>query len=442
MYWGELQIFGKTGVIHWSSRFSQFCRNLMNHTLIFIFLLVTDKSLASFYWLTSEVMIHTELQSKRQSRWQLWISLLVHEALLMKRQTTSPGKEAWSGSTLSLCRLTMVVYFDVGTQGRLSSKEKEPGKPPPRQPCMTRRSYQPSFFEQRPAATLTLPIPIDDFHKFFGSGKNVPVTSLEDVDLPSVCRDALNQCHQHLTYEDVDRLLIYVDGSSDPKHRHHHPAWVEEEGTEDTWAFVVLGEKYIDETSSHFVFLGWSAQCVVHDPKAKCFAGAPRIGSDVRTLAAQSGAQLTDMLLLWLDLCRSLCWRTLWQHLTIHLTPQPSGSLSVPQLRPWTRLTIAPPCPWTLRYRVEWTGRLPSQTSRPSCALWSQTRPWLDSVEGPPPTLVGALQCGQAWLTTTHYSWIWCWATGTTRPCCHWRSADVSCPLHRWIPNRTVWYHP
>ena len=198
------------------------------------------------------------------------------------------------------------IYFDVGAQGCLSSNTKEPGKPPPRQPSTTRRSYQPSFSDQRPAATLTLPITIDEIHNFFGSGENILVTSLEDVDLPRVCRDALNQCQQHLTYEDIDRLLIYVDGSSDPKHRHHHPAWVEEEGTEDTWAFVVLGEKYIDEVSSQTVFLGWSAQCIVHDPSAKCFAGAPRIGSDIAelgtllvgTLEAKSWSQHTDLLLL------------------------------------------------------------------------------------------------------------------------------------------------
>ena len=188
--------------------------------------------------------------------------------------------------TLQIAPGIAAIYFDVGAQGQLSSKDKEPGQPPPRQPSTTRRSYQPNFGDHRPAATLTLPLPMDEIHKLFGSGSNVLVTSLEGIDIPRVCSEALTQCQPQLTFDDIDRLLIYVDGSSDPKHRHHHPTWVEEEGTEDTWAFVVLGERYIDEDCSQTVFFGWSAQCVVHDSTAKCFAGAPRIGSDVAELEA------------------------------------------------------------------------------------------------------------------------------------------------------------
>ena len=55
---------------------------------------------------------------------------------------------------------------------------------------------------------------------------------------------------------------------------------VESEGHGDTWAFVVLGEQYLDSCSSKINVLGWTAQPVLYDPEAPHHIGSHVVGSE------------------------------------------------------------------------------------------------------------------------------------------------------------------
>ncbi len=54
---------------------------------------------------------------------------------------------------------------------------------------------------------------------------------------------------------DFDRLLVFVDGSSDPTHKHHHLTYVDEFGKNDAWAFAVVGEKSDGGKQDYTVYL-------------------------------------------------------------------------------------------------------------------------------------------------------------------------------------------
>ena len=78
--------------------------------------------------------------------------------------------------------------------------------------------------------------------------------------------------------QQADRLLIYVDGSSDPKHRHHHPEFAEHFGHTDAWSFVVLGERY---DTGQLSFFGWTSQKICYDQTAGFYSGVTRLGADI-----------------------------------------------------------------------------------------------------------------------------------------------------------------
>jgi len=122
-------------------------------------------------------------------------------------------------------------------------------------------------------------IGVDHVHieAFFHSAADVLCRSFEGIELPPHVRSALLACEP---LDRIDRLVIYADGSSQPEHRRRPPAQVEQEGHGDTWAFVVLGEQYVDATSSKINVLGWTAQPVLYDESASHFIGSDKVGSE------------------------------------------------------------------------------------------------------------------------------------------------------------------
>ena len=63
-------------------------------------------------------------------------------------------------------------------------------------------------------------------------------------------------------------------------------------GHPDTWAFVVVGEKYISDSSSQTCLLGWTAQPVRYDPLGAAYTGIQRIGSDMAERSALIAAAM------------------------------------------------------------------------------------------------------------------------------------------------------
>ena len=80
--------------------------------------------------------------------------------------------------------------------------------------------------------------------------------------------------------QQVDRLLIYCDGSSLPDQRRAPPQRAEERGKGDTWAFLVLAEEYSYDGVPKLNFIGWTAQPVLFEAGAPHHIGSTSIGSE------------------------------------------------------------------------------------------------------------------------------------------------------------------
>ena len=164
---------------------------------------------------------------------------------------------------------------------------------------------QPYFQAQTPFESMQLldiGITLDDLQELFQSHQGVLQPDLEGLDLPDEIQKAISACDSGLRLEDLDRLLIYADGSSLGSSKHVAPLRAEEEGTGDTWAYVVIGERY---DPPGLCLLGWNAQPVLYDSQHNNCLGAQRIGADIAekeafdlgiTLAAQSKLGYPNML--------------------------------------------------------------------------------------------------------------------------------------------------
>ena len=77
-----------------------------------------------------------------------------------------------------------------------------------------------------------------------------------------------------------DRYVIYVDGSSHSARHHHSTDWIEEFGTVDAWAMIVLAEIYATPTTkAKLLVVGWTAQQVRYAVDSPAYLGADRVGS-------------------------------------------------------------------------------------------------------------------------------------------------------------------
>eukprot|EP00435_Cladocopium_sp_Y103_P015830 s1892_g3.t3 len=136
---------------------------------------------------------------------------------------------------------------------------------------------------------ISLGVSLPDFHELFGSHEGLLCFEPELFDFPDEVRRALAQCDASLPLDQLDRLLIYCDGSSPNTHKLSSPHQAEEEGGGDTWAFVVLGERY---HPPGLRCLGWTAQPTLYDSAANCHLGSDRVGADLAEKEALAWAAL------------------------------------------------------------------------------------------------------------------------------------------------------
>ena len=145
----------------------------------------------------------------------------------------------------------------------------------------------PAFFESE--QLLDVGITSADLQDLFLSHQGVLQRDLEGCDIPEEILKAINACDPNLRLDELDRLLIYADGSSLGSSKHIAPLRAEEEGSGDTWAYVVIGERYDPPGLS---FLGWSAQPVLYDMQHNHCLGAQRVGADIAEKEALTWASL------------------------------------------------------------------------------------------------------------------------------------------------------
>ncbi|CAL1154087.1 unnamed protein product, partial [Cladocopium goreaui] len=180
-------------------------------------------------------------------------------------------------------KVVFVPQVSILDPGSLHLRQPTPW--PDRTPEELRTQPQPNFCcEDFPVecgpCKLSLGVDAATLASFFSQEEFPLCTTFEGLQLPpSTAMAPSFDWSTSCKMQDVERIVIYTDGSSMSHLRHQPPALSDEQGLSDTWAFVALGECYSDDQKI-IRLIGWQAQPVHYDPNSKFFLGTDRIGSD------------------------------------------------------------------------------------------------------------------------------------------------------------------
>ena len=131
---------------------------------------------------------------------------------------------------------------------------------------------------------IAFPFPTDELRELLGSADGVLRAEVSFLPLSAdYIREieATVRSTGELNIDSYDRLLIFVDGSSDPAHRHHDIEFIDQFGNSDAWAFAVVGESYEKSGPSKLTFLGWTSQTVCYERDSPWYTGVDHAGADV-----------------------------------------------------------------------------------------------------------------------------------------------------------------
>ena len=129
-----------------------------------------------------------------------------------------------------------------------------------------------------PTCLLDLGLSNEELNAFFNCETDYLCHITEGLPLLPVTNEAIADLKQHSQF---DRLVVYADGSSQSRHKHVAPALNEELDVPDAWSFVVLGETFMDNSTSECTLLGWHAHQVRYDPQHPWHIGAHHVGSSI-----------------------------------------------------------------------------------------------------------------------------------------------------------------
>ncbi|CAL1127063.1 unnamed protein product [Cladocopium goreaui] len=166
-------------------------------------------------------------------------------------------------------------------------------RPWPEGPRGDRSKHRPMWEGQTsmtlPSCLLDLGLHETDLQGFFHCENDYLCRITEGLTLPEVTREAISGLHQHTVF---DRIIVYVDGSSQSRHKHIAPAKNEEIDVPDAWSFVVLGETALDHGQFEYTLLGWHAHQVRYSDDHPWFLGATHVGSAIAEREALTWAFL------------------------------------------------------------------------------------------------------------------------------------------------------
>ena len=131
------------------------------------------------------------------------------------------------------------------------------------------------------ACVVKTPFSKADLQELLCAGNGALCTDFTGLELPPFIEDVLTSALPGDLNEPWDRWLIFTDGSSQTKNKHFTPEYADAMSMPDTWAMLVLGERYTTDSDSEIVPIGWAAHPVRTDPCGSCFAGSTRIGADI-----------------------------------------------------------------------------------------------------------------------------------------------------------------
>ena len=128
---------------------------------------------------------------------------------------------------------------------------------------------------------------LDELQDFFREASDLLWTDYEPFDLPDFIKQPLDNCQP--AYRTA-RYVIFIDGSSQAKHRHKPPERIADYDISDSWAFAVFAEQYRYDlsTPSRLQFLGCQCKQVLYESQAMHHIGTQKVGSDAQRLRPSS----------------------------------------------------------------------------------------------------------------------------------------------------------
>lgn len=247
---------------------------LVGHTIII------DNRTATFVWqrLSSEeiVVIFVNTQETTRTRYtvklrQSWSGTRTIELMAMLYAQGFPKAVILMEQEHS--PQILEVHFAVA-QGHFQelapTQRVQKAWPAPQQTVDTGPFFTP-VTEQFTTCLLALGVTAEEINGFFLDTKWELCSLVENLDLPECTQEACQMLAQDCVF---DRLVIYTDGSSHSGHLHRSPMYIEECALPDAWAFLVLGEKYMENGGSRLTLLGWMTQQVRYDETNPAFLGA------------------------------------------------------------------------------------------------------------------------------------------------------------------------
>lgn len=186
-----------------------------------------------------------------------------------------------------------ITFAQAGGSPEIAQEQTKQQKPWPTTPAGDRRKDRPMWTAQKEHNThscfLDLGISREDLQAFFHGDSDYLCNVTEELPVPAVTSEAIATLKQHTQF---DRLIIYADGSSQSKHKHIAPELNEELDVPDAWCFLVLGETFIDKSTSECTLLGWQTHQVRYDPSHPWYIGANQVGSAIAEREALTWAFL------------------------------------------------------------------------------------------------------------------------------------------------------
>lgn len=186
-----------------------------------------------------------------------------------------------------LWNLRRIRFWNCQPTSQNDAKEERNRTPWPRRSCP---AWEPRALfpldswmhaSENTLCSVDTPFKKEDIIELLHAGQNVLCTDFSGLDLPTYIEDALTNRKPGDINEHWDRWLIFTDGSSQTRNKHFTPEYADAISMPDTWAMLVLGERFISDTDSEIIPIGWTAHPVRTDPSGSCFAGSTRIGADV-----------------------------------------------------------------------------------------------------------------------------------------------------------------
>ena len=165
------------------------------------------------------------------------------------------------------------IHFVIpeGTIESLESRDRVQKSWPARQPVVTEAPMFHFQSEDISQCSLDLGVSLQDLRSFFTEVQWPLCELTHDLDLPD-CTVAA--CQKLDAIDQFDRLVIYTDGSSHSGRLHRSTAFIDAMSIPDSWAFLVLGEKYGPAGSSNLSLVGWMSHQVRYDDTCSAYLGA------------------------------------------------------------------------------------------------------------------------------------------------------------------------